>query len=223
MTSTCQHRCRFSHRHHPHNRWLQLPNDLAGQGTRLRGTRYAKNFRDIHAVLPLLIETLKHKQQQAESGEISQSTCNVLKPVLADCESKVTELSVIFEKLLSEERISEFTRGQKPALSLSQDKKVQDALNSIDRYTAVLAYHHGAVVPNAGSLRSRHLLDEHQSNLKVVSCSRSGIFRFFLFSPFGLVMNQRRGETASFKRLKDKDITVAIITITAWPTQVALI
>src|SRR6266480_6518399 len=59
-----------------------------------------KAFQDVQSVLPLVANTLRKTQRQAELGQVDETTCRALRPVVEGCERKVVELNAIFKNAL---------------------------------------------------------------------------------------------------------------------------
>lgn len=114
-----------------------------------------KSFRDVKGVLDLISTTLRTTKGKAESGELSEEKCKALQPILQDCQSKIAELKIIFDKYIPADGASKLTKGWKALSSLSQDRKVKDLITSILKYVQVLTLHHateGATSAQVASL-----------------------------------------------------------------------
>jgi uncharacterized coiled-coil protein SlyX len=74
-------------------------------------TEVPKSFRDVKNQLPLLIDTLKRTQNQADAGYVSEETAKALKPVVEGCSSQVQLLSSILDKTLPANKASNWQRG----------------------------------------------------------------------------------------------------------------
>ena len=60
-----------------------------------------KTFQDINNRLPIVIDSLKRTQPQADAHEISDETAEALKPAMDGCVTKVKLLEKILAKSLS--------------------------------------------------------------------------------------------------------------------------
>jgi hypothetical protein len=72
---------------------------------RLNGFRQSinevpKTFRKINDQLPLLIDTLRRTQSQADAGHVGEETAKALKPVVEGCLVQVKQLEDILVKAL---------------------------------------------------------------------------------------------------------------------------
>ncbi|KAL9639812.1 MAG: hypothetical protein Q9204_000952 [Flavoplaca sp. TL-2023a] len=103
-----------------------------------------KAFRDVQSTLPLLSHALKQTQRRIETGALDEEACSALKPVLQDCSSDISELNGIFDKCLPKDGSSRLHRGWKAAISLRQDKKVEEISELIQKRVQFLTYHHVA-------------------------------------------------------------------------------
>lgn len=101
-------------------------------------------FRDMQTALPLIGITLREDEMQVTRLRITEEKCNVLKPVLKECESKLRELATIFEKAMREQGESKF---QKAFSSLRQDKKVAEIAQALFLFLQSLTYYHVASAP----------------------------------------------------------------------------
>lgn len=103
-----------------------------------------KAFRDMQTALPLIAITLREVETQVTKGRIAEEKCNILRPVLKECESKLRELTTIFKKAMREEGESKF---QKAISSLRQDKKVAEIAQALFLFLQSLTYYHVASAP----------------------------------------------------------------------------
>ena len=101
-------------------------------------------FRDVQTTLPLLSHALKQTQRRIETGALDEEACSALKPVLQNCSSDISELNGIFDKCLPKDGSSRLHRGWKAAISLRQDKKVEEISELIQKRVHFLTYHHVA-------------------------------------------------------------------------------
>jgi hypothetical protein len=100
-----------------------------------------KAFRDIKIELPLLLDTLKRTQKDAEGGSLSIDTQNALIPVIEGCRVQVTELDAVLLAALPPPRASWLRKSFKAVSSVRQDEKVQRITTSLRGYVQTLTYH----------------------------------------------------------------------------------
>jgi hypothetical protein len=98
-------------------------------------------FRDVKAELPLLLNTLKRTQAQAESGDISRETQEALLPVVEGCRSQVELLDSTLTKTLPKLGDSSWRRGMMAFSSVGQEKKVEQITSTLRKYVQTLTYH----------------------------------------------------------------------------------
>ena len=103
-----------------------------------------KAFQDMQTALTLVGITLREVESQVSKGRIAEDKCNVLKPVLKGCESKLQELAAIFKKAMREQGESKF---QKAFSSLRQDRKVAEIAQALFLFLQSLTYYHVASAP----------------------------------------------------------------------------
>jgi hypothetical protein len=100
-----------------------------------------KAFRDVKVELPLLLNTLKRTQAQAESGALSKETQEALLPVVEGCRSQVELLDSSLVKSLPKLGDSSLRRGMTAFLSVGQEKKVEQITTTLRKYVQTLTYH----------------------------------------------------------------------------------
>jgi hypothetical protein len=100
-----------------------------------------KAFRDVKVELPLLLDTLKWTQTQAESGACSRETQEALLPVVKRCRSQVELLDNILVKTLPKPEDSSLRRSMMAFSSVSQEKKVEQITFTLRKYVQILTYH----------------------------------------------------------------------------------
>jgi hypothetical protein len=100
-----------------------------------------KAFRHIQTELPLIIDSLRRIQSQAESGSVEPTTTNAVWPVLKDCQREITRLQNILDKTVPSIGDSSWERRKKAFLSLGKDKDVAEIADSLSRYVRVLTLH----------------------------------------------------------------------------------
>ena len=132
-----------------------------------------KAFRDVQSTLPLLSHALKQTQRRIETGTLDEEACSALKPVLQDCSSDIGELNGIFDKCLPKDGSSKLHRGWKAAISLRQDKKVEEISELIQKRVQFLTYHHVAAPQSSAmatnvlsaEIEAMHLANEKSSKI----------------------------------------------------------
>ena len=98
-------------------------------------------FRHIQTELPLIIDSLRRIQKQAESGAVEATTTNAVWPVLKDCQREIARLQNILDKTIPSVGDSSWGRRKKAFLSLGKDKEVEEIADSLSRYVQVLTLH----------------------------------------------------------------------------------
>ena len=101
-----------------------------------------KAFCDIQAVLPLISSTLVRTRDQVESKSLNEDTCKALRPVLARCQDKLTQLKVIFSENMPQEGASSLKRVLMAIKSMRKDKEVKEIALALDRFVAHLVHYH---------------------------------------------------------------------------------
>ena len=99
-----------------------------------------KAFRDVKVELPLLLDTLKRTQAQAESGAISRETQEALLPVVEGCRSQVELLDRTLVKALPKPGDSSWRRGMMAFSSVGQEKNVRQITSTLRKYVQTLTY-----------------------------------------------------------------------------------
>jgi hypothetical protein len=99
-----------------------------------------KAFQDVKVVLPLLLDTLKRTQAQAESGAYSRETQEALFPVIEGCRSQVELLDNILVKILPKPEDSSLRRGMLAFSSVGQERKVEQITSTLREYVQILTY-----------------------------------------------------------------------------------
>jgi hypothetical protein len=100
-----------------------------------------KTFRKINDQLPLLIDTLRRTQNQADAGHVDEETAKALKPAVDGCLAQVKQLEDILVKALPLEKDSSWDRGIKALASLAHDKTVQQITSELESHVRMLTYH----------------------------------------------------------------------------------
>jgi hypothetical protein len=100
-----------------------------------------KAFRDVKVELPLLLNTLKRTQEQAESGVLNRETQEALLPVVEGCRSQVELLDNTLVKTFPKPGDSSLRRGMMAFSSVGQEKKVEQIASTLRKYVQTLTYH----------------------------------------------------------------------------------
>jgi len=97
-----------------------------------------KAFRDVKVELPLLLNTLKRTQAQADSGALSRETQEALLPVVEGCRSQVELLDSTLVKALPKLGDSSLRRGMMAFSRVGQEKKVEQITSTLRKYVQTL-------------------------------------------------------------------------------------
>ncbi|KAI9863919.1 MAG: hypothetical protein M1824_005957 [Vezdaea acicularis] len=100
-----------------------------------------KTFRNIARQLPLLIDTLKRTQSQADSGCLSEETARALNPIVEGSLANVKQLGDILAKALPLEKDSTWRRRIKALASLAHDKTIEQISSELGSNVGVLTYY----------------------------------------------------------------------------------
>ena len=100
-----------------------------------------KTFRSIKAQLPLIVDTLKRTQKQADAGHFNDVTANALKPVVYGCLEQVKLLERILYKNVPAEKTSSWQRRLLAIKSLAHDNEVQQINSRLEHYIHLLTFH----------------------------------------------------------------------------------
>jgi hypothetical protein len=100
-----------------------------------------KTFRDIKIQLPLVIDTLKQTQRQADAGCVNEETAKALRPVIDECLSQVKLLGDILVKAMPAKDDSDWKRRFKALSSFAHDGTVQQITARLERYVQTLTYY----------------------------------------------------------------------------------
>ena len=101
-------------------------------------------FRGIQAVLPLISSTLIRTRNQVECGMLDDDTCEVLRPVLEECQNKMEQLKAIFKDVMAEEGASKLKRGLMAIKSIRKEKEVKEIVQALDRFVTHLTHYHAS-------------------------------------------------------------------------------
>ncbi|KAH0558819.1 hypothetical protein GP486_004539 [Trichoglossum hirsutum] len=100
-----------------------------------------KTFRDIMIQLPLVIDTLKQTERQADAGHVGEETAKALRPVVDECLSQIKLLEDILAKAMPAKEDSDWKRRFKALSSFAHDGDVQKITASLERYVQTLTYY----------------------------------------------------------------------------------
>lgn len=103
---------------------------------------------DVHAQLKLLTATLSRTKEKADSSFFSNETRGAVLGVVIGCQSQVTNLVAIIDKLLPRPADSKWTKSKKALLSIKSEKRMQHIESCLQRYTQSLTYHEAANIPS---------------------------------------------------------------------------
>ena len=135
-----------------------------------------KTFRDIQTGLPLIVHTLGEIQTRVTDGQVPEKSCKALKGVLGDCEVKLTELKIIFKRVLPQDGASKGERVWKAVMSLWQDKKVEEISRALWRSLQSLTLYHVVAAPTVRDIQS---LVEKTSRMNLTSTPASAVLKYF--------------------------------------------
>ncbi|KAI9728804.1 MAG: hypothetical protein M1834_007190 [Cirrosporium novae-zelandiae] len=90
-----------------------------------------EDFQDIFAVLPLLSDTLEIIKAQVESGQINQTKCTIILPIVKGCEKDVISLEKVLGQVIPQDGTSKWRRARTALSSMNQDTKVRDTLQNL--------------------------------------------------------------------------------------------
>ena len=135
-----------------------------------------KTFRDIQSGLPLILHTLGEIQTRVSDGQVPEKSCKALKGVLGECEVKLTELKIIFERVLPQDGASRGERVWKAVMSLWQDKKVEEISQALWRSLQSLTLFHVVAAP---TVRGIQALVENTSKINLTSSPASAVPKYF--------------------------------------------
>ena len=105
-----------------------------------------KPYRDIRIELPLLIDTLRQTQEQAERGQIDDQRAKSLLPVIQGCYDQVRQLDQMLQVLPTAQE-STWRRSIKVISSIRKDKKFSEIVQTLKEYVQFLTYHQAATGP----------------------------------------------------------------------------
>ena len=84
-----------------------------------------KVFQDIGTRLPLLLNSLKRIEEQANAGRFDEDARQALQPVIDSCHTETQKLNKVLDNVSPLLNDSSWRRGAKALLSISQESKVQ--------------------------------------------------------------------------------------------------
>jgi hypothetical protein len=100
-----------------------------------------KMFRKVHDQLPLIIDTIRRTQSQANAGQVGEETAKALKPVVDGCLAQVKQLEDLLVKALPKEKDSTWSKRIKALASLARDKAVHQIASDLESHMGVLTYY----------------------------------------------------------------------------------
>ena len=117
-------------------------------------------LKHVKVQLPLTIDSLCRSKARAESGELGTETQNALLPTLRACTELVARLDQILIQLLPVKSDSSWEKKMKALRSLTKDTDIQNLLQELDRYIAILTLHNTSAsnptsIPPMQSRRAR--------------------------------------------------------------------
>ena len=98
-------------------------------------------FQDISTRLPLLLNSLKRIEAQANAGQVDVDARQALQPVIEGCLAQVQQLDAILDKVVPLLGDSTWRRGTKALLSVNQENKVQKIGNTLVENIQLLTLH----------------------------------------------------------------------------------
>ncbi|MCJ1307684.1 hypothetical protein MMC25_001332 [Agyrium rufum] len=104
-----------------------------------------KSCRNIKVEFPLLVDTLKKKQNVVDLGSITEETQKALLPVIRACSEQPRSLDTLLDKALLKADDSRNKRHKKIVNSLQQEGEVEKVTSTIRSYIQTLTYYHAAV------------------------------------------------------------------------------
>ena len=104
-------------------------------------SRTPKVFQDVCIRLPLLLNSLKRIEKQANAGQVDEDARQALQPVIEGCHTQVQQLDEILDKVSPLLTDSSWRRGTKAFLSVSQESNVQRISNALMENIQLLTLH----------------------------------------------------------------------------------
>ena len=171
-----------------------------------------KTFRDIQTELPLIVHTLGEIQTRLSDGQLPEERCKALRGVLGNCEAKLAELKIIFEKVLLQDGASKGKRVWKGLVSLWQDKKVEEISQALWRSLQSLTLFHVVAAPTTQEMQA---LVENTSTMDLTPSSASVPQRYFTVPPLSSKEFVGREETMTDLAIRiclpEKHCRVAVV------------
>lgn len=158
-----------------------------------------KTFRSIKAQLPLIVDTLKRTQKQADAGHFNDTTANALKPVVDGCLQQVKLLECILDKTLPAEKTSNWKRSLLAIKSLAHDDAVQRINSKLEHYIHLLTFHQATsntelLIRERPQLLTGSSIDRSQEPVFMVPFHRDDMFvgRTEILSEIELKLNKQQ-------------------------------
>ena len=136
-----------------------------------------KASRDIESGLLLIGQTLSQIQIRVSDGQVLEESCEALKEVVGNCEAKLAELKIIFEKVSPQDGASRGERVWKAVVSLWQEKKVEGISQALWRSLQSLTLFQVLATP---TIREIQALVENTSELDLTPSPVSTVQKYFL-------------------------------------------
>ena len=140
-------------------------NEFKSDSQDLSGT-----LKTIKVQLPLILNTVKRTQEQAQNGLVSEPTAEALQAVVKDCKQAVIQLDGILTKILPPKGASSWQRRAFAFKSLAYDKEIQRTTSYLDRNISVLTLHQVTAAAELSKIHAIHTSDQSLvSNVTAVS------------------------------------------------------
>lgn len=106
---------------------------------RIKKFRHGTTFKDLHAQLPVLQQTLERIQTAQSRGLLDSGTQKVLPGAIVECAELITDLDAIITRLTPAVTNSKLQRGYKCLRSFGEDSRIQDIQVKLDRSVSRLS------------------------------------------------------------------------------------
>ena len=171
-----------------------------------------KASRDIESGLLLIGQTLTQIQRRVMDGQVLKESCKALKEVLGNCEAKLAELKIIFERMSPQDGASRGERVWKALVSLRQNKKVEEISQALWRSLQSLTLSQVLATP---TIRDIQALVENTSELELTPSPVSTVQKYFLVPTLSskdfVGREETMAELASRLYLPNTDCRVAVV------------
>jgi hypothetical protein len=111
-----------------------------------------KTFRHIKTNLPLIIDSLRRIESQAENSELDIFTQDALKNIVDECQREVDALDEILQKSIPAASASSWKKNKAALISFLRDTRVKQIETVLEKYVSTLTLHQ--VTRNASSASS---------------------------------------------------------------------